>query len=129
MASIAKGLQQRFLGAIKVGRLYLSHKIGLTAAGTNLATGLQLTHIINRLDTVASSTGANLPPCDPSRGPVIVHNNGASTLTLYTEETSGVDIIISTGAVAGSTGIPITAHKTMVFFATELNWVGGSLGT
>lgn len=128
--AIAAGIQTRFLGAIKVGRLYLRHKIALTALALGGQTGAtQIATILNRFDTVANANdSAMLPPCDPSRGPVIVINNTGTNMTLFTHEASGVNIGLVGGAVtAGSTGVTLGARKTYLFFATENNWYGGSL--
>lgn len=129
--AIAAGIMMRFLGAIKVGRLYLRHRIGLTALASGGQTGaLQIVAIINRFDTVASANdSAMLPPCDPSRGPVLVMNNTATAMQLFTHETTGVNISMAGASVAGSTGVSLSAHKTYEFYATESLWMGGSLGT
>lgn len=130
--AIPMGVMTRFLGAIKIGRLYLSHKVGLTAlAGGGQAGATQLTRIINRVDTVVTGNDSSkMPPCDPSRGPVIVINNDpADAMQLFASETSGVTFLVNGTSTAGATGISIARGKTYVFFATESVWAGGSLGS
>jgi hypothetical protein len=61
-----------------------SYQSGITAAGTTQATATQLPSGIALIeaDTVASSTGVNLPPCLPGTE-LSLYNNGAQTLTVY----------------------------------------------
>jgi len=57
----------------------------LTATGTTLATGLQLSAASNILTTVASSTGAVLPPAE--KGAIVyVKNLGAQTIDSISSE-------------------------------------------
>lgn len=61
-----------------------SYQYGITAAGTTQATATQLpanTYLLE-VDTTASGTGVNLPPCLSGTSNVL-YNNGASTLTVY----------------------------------------------
>lgn len=61
-----------------------TYQSGITAAGTNQATATQLPAGIYMLevDTTASSTGVNAPPCIPGTQ-FILHNNGANPLAIY----------------------------------------------
>ena len=87
----------------------------LTAAGTNQATALQLSAVVNAIGTTASSTGVKLPPCEAG-AIVYVYNGGASTLQIYTNETSGVTM---NAAVAGSTGVALGTLKTAICLGTS----------
>lgn len=62
---------------------------GLTATGTNQATALTLTSAINEFTTVASSTGALLPPMSPGDA-VYVYNGGSNTLSVYPQGTNTI---------------------------------------
>ena len=87
----------------------------LTAAGTNQATALQLSAVMNALGTTASSTGVKLPPCEAG-AVVYVYNGGAQTLQIYSNETSGVTM---NAAVAGSTGVALGTLKTAICLGTS----------
>lgn len=54
----------------------------LTSTGTDFATALQLTHLVNRLATVDSNTGVKLPNA-PVGAMVIVINDGSKTANLW----------------------------------------------
>ena len=87
----------------------------LTAAGTNQATALQLSAVVNAISTTASGTGVKLPPCEVG-ALVYVYNGGAQTLQIYTNETSGVTM---NAAVAGSTGVALGTTKTAICIGTS----------
>jgi hypothetical protein len=92
----------------------------LVAAGTNQATALQLSAVVNAIGTTAASTGVKLPPCEAG-ALVYVYNGGASTLQIYTNETSGVTM---NAAVAGSTGVALGTTKTAICIGTSAStWV------
>jgi hypothetical protein len=57
---------------------------GITAAGTTQATATALTPGLYQyeIDTVAASTGVNLPQCIAPFD-IEIYNNGANTLTIY----------------------------------------------
>jgi|SRR5882762_1812846 len=61
-----------------------AYQYGITAAGTTQATATPLPAGVYLLeaDTVAASTGVNLPTCVPGTQ-IILYNNGAQTLTVY----------------------------------------------
>ena len=87
----------------------------LTAAGTNQATALQLSAVMNAIGTTAASTGVKLPPCEAG-AVVYVYNGGASTLQIYTNETASVTM---NAAVAGSTGVALGTLKTAICLGTS----------
>ena len=92
----------------------------LTAAGTNQSTALQLSAVANAIGTTAASTGVKLPPCEAG-ALVFVYNGGASTLQIYTNETSGVTM---NAAVSGSTGVALGTTKTAICIGTSAStWV------
>lgn len=102
---------------------------GLTAAGTNQATALQLTANLSRLTTVSASTGAALIAAVPGAEAVVV-NAGASTLAIY-GNAGNTDTIDGT---AGSTGVTLsTAHRIARFTCFAVGkWVsdlGGAVAT
>jgi len=98
---------------------------GLTAAGTNLATGLQLAKAINVLGTVASGTGVILPAiatCGVG-AQVFLVNGGANTVKIYTGDSSTID------GTAGSTGITMAAtHRAMFIPTSSSTWISVLLG-
>ena len=59
----------------------------LTAAGTTLATALDLTADTNVLGTVASGAGVSLPSCEIGDS-CEVYNGGANACTVYPNTTS-----------------------------------------
>lgn len=94
--------------------------VGLTATGSTQATALQLSAVANTIGTTASSTGVKLPPCEAG-ALVFIYNAGAQTLTIYTNETTGVTI---NAAVAGATGVSLGTTKTAICFGTSATtWV------
>lgn len=67
----------------------------LTAVGTNLATALALTGVINRVSTAALSTGVSLPT--PEAGAEItIINDGANPITVYAKTGQTVNGAAST---------------------------------
>jgi len=79
---------------------------GLTAAGTNAATALQISAVFNVVSTTASSTGVKLPPTEAG-AMVAIFNTGAQTLTVYPPTGSTVD---------GTTSMTIATGKEALFF-------------
>jgi hypothetical protein len=89
---------------------------GLVATGTSTQAGaLQLSAVYNTIATTAANTGVRLPPCEAG-ALVFVYNLGASTLQIYSQETSGVTM---NNAVAGSTGVSLGTTKTAICFGTS----------
>lgn len=82
---------------------------GLTAAGTNLATGLALKSAVNVFGTVAASTGAVLPVAGLS-DEVVVNNGGANALLVYPATAAG-----TVGAGGAGVGFSVAAGKTASF--------------
>lgn len=76
---------------------------GLTATGTNLATALPLVADYSEFATVAAGTGAALPSASKQVGiEWIVWNNGANTLTLYSQSGETVNGSASISIAAGA---------------------------
>ena len=98
---------------------------GLTAAGTNLATALQLSKAVNVIGTAASGTGVILPAiatCGVG-AQVIVSNQGANTVHIYTGDSATID------GTAGSTGITMAAtHRAMFIPTSSSTWISVLLG-
>jgi len=88
--------------------------IGLTATGSGQTDALQLSGGVNTVSTTASSTGVKLPPCEAG-AMVVVNNQGAQTLTVYPNETSGVTVDSTTSA-------SIATSRAAVFFGTGVDW-------
>ncbi len=87
---------------------------GLTAAGTNLATGLQLNADINVVSTAAASTGVVLPTAE-NGVTLVIANDGANTLAVYAKSGSTID---------GSASTTIATTKRRVFYGTSATtWV------
>lgn len=80
-----------------------------TAAGTTQSNATAITTPLTVFGTVASSTGAVLPPAAPGLMFTVV-NNGANTLKVYG---NGSDTINGT---AGSTGVSITTSTPITIF-------------
>ena len=104
---------------------------GLTAAGTNQATALQLSAGINmfEIDTVAAGTGIALPQCIAGTN-FDIRNAGAQTLSIYGSATvnpltAANDTINNT---AGSTAYTITTNTNATFFcAKNGSWSAGKV--
>lgn len=87
---------------------------GLTAAGTNAATALQLAVSYNVISTTAASTGVKLLKTE-NGATMVVANDGASTLTVYPFTGSTID---------GSASVSIATTKRRVFWGTsDTTWV------
>lgn len=110
-----------------VATTYISRSVGnaLTAAGTNRATALALTHQINNVTTAAASTGVLLPAVSVAGiGTVItIYNGGASATQVYGAGSDTIDTI------AGVTGVPLTNAKRCTYTAVAAaTWVSAQLG-
>ena len=87
---------------------------GLTAAGTNAATALQLAVSYNVVGTTASSTGVKLLKTENGACMVVV-NDGANSLTVYPPTGSTID---------GSASVSIATTKRRIFWGTsDTTWV------
>lgn len=88
---------------------------GLTATGTNQATALVLANNLNEFDTVASGTGAALPPAVLG-GYCYIFNYGANPLAIYGNPTTNDTI----DGVAAATGTTLTAaHRGVQLFCVK----------
>ena len=87
---------------------------GVTAAGTNAGTSLQVNSVFVRSSTTASGTGVKLPA--PEAGAMmVVRNDGAETLTVYPPTGSTIN---------GSASDTIAAGKANLYFGTSATtWV------
>ncbi len=98
---------------------------GLTAAGTNRATALQLAAAINVVATAGASTGVLLPAAATVGigGVVTVFNDGASAMQIYATGSETID------GVAGATGVVLTnAKRSDYYLTTALKWKSAQLG-
>ena len=87
---------------------------GLTAAGTNAATALQLAVSYNVVSTTAASTGVKLLKTE-NGATMVVANDGANSLTVYPPTGSTID---------GSASVSIATTKRRVFWGTsDTTWV------
>jgi hypothetical protein len=87
---------------------------GITAAGTNLATAVQLSTSLNVVSTAASGTGVKLLPAE-NGAEMVVANDGANSLTVYALSGSTID---------GSASVSIATTKRRVFWGTsDTTWV------
>lgn len=88
--------------------------VGLTAAGTNAATALQLSTSYSVVGTTAASTGVKLLKTEMGAC-MAVANDGANTLTVYPPTGSTID---------GSASVSIATTKRRVFWGTsDTTWV------
>lgn len=95
---------------------------GLTAAGTNRATGLQLAKEINYIGTAASGTGVVLPSGVVGMR-IAVFNGGANAIKVYALASETID------GTAGSTGVTLTnALRCEYFFTAANTWVSAQMG-
>jgi hypothetical protein len=94
--------------------------LALTATGTDLATALVLTKLINVVGTTASSTGVALPTAIPIGQTVIVQNNGANALSIYPPTSTGTlnggsaGAAVTSAAGAGATCIRLSSTDWLV---------------
>lgn len=100
---------------------------GIVAAGTNQATGTQLPAgiFLIEVDTTASGTGVNLPPCIPGTQAVL-YNNGATTLAVYPTVpnnplTAAQDTINNATSLGAGSGL--ASHVSIAFACAKAgNW-------
>lgn len=85
----------------------LSTETAAVATGTTRATAKALKAALTVFGTVAASTGAALDSTLPPGSSQIVYNDGASTLTVYANDT--ID------GVAGATGVSLSAAARCVY--------------
>jgi hypothetical protein len=114
-----------FTNATVTGYFDSSAADALTAAGTNQATGLALTHAINNVTSAAASTGVVLPAVSTAGvGAVVeVYNNGANPIKVYGAGSDTVD------GTAGATGVTLTNALRCQFRAIAAGkWISAKLG-
>lgn len=90
---------------------------GLTATGSNQAGALALTSSFSIFSTVASSTGAILPPAG-NQNDFVVYNGGANPLTVYPAVGQQIN------GLAANTGLSVAANKSAIFIAAGNQWIG-----
>jgi hypothetical protein len=84
---------------------------GLTALGTNQATGLVIFSHLNAFSTVAASTGATLSSIFTPGDDIYVFNGGASTLTIYPNGSDTVD---------NTTSVTVATKKGVKLYCTSV---------
>ena len=97
----------------------------LTATGTTRADALALTKAVNRLTTVAASTGVVLPSAATVGigGVVEIYNDGANVAKVYGPGSDTID------GTAGSTGVNLTNAKRCRYRVVAANtWISAQLG-
>lgn len=99
---------------------------GVSAAGTNQATGTALVSNINNLTTVGASTGVVLPSAAGAGLAVYVFNKGAQNVQVYGNGSDTID------GTAGATGVALghtAGTNSCIFFSTAAaTWVSAKLG-
>jgi len=101
--------------AIQIG--YSLSPLTLKALGTTKATALALVATMNVMGTVSANTGVALPPSS-GNPPVVVFNNGANNLNVYTGTTTDVIDANSAGAA-----YVLSAGKKCCFFSHSPQWI------
>ena len=93
--------------------------VGLTAAGTTLATALQLSSDVNHVGTVAASSGVNLDTVPDLGDRCLVYNASGTTLNIY----PGVAAGTINGGTAGA-AVTLATLKAAEFVCTSStpNW-------
>jgi hypothetical protein len=109
-----KKLMGAHLPALVAQEIIGQPAIGLTATGSAQSDALQLSGGVNTISTTAGSTGVKLPPCEKG-AMCVVNNQGASTLTVYPNETAGVTVDSTTSA-------SVATSRAAVFFGTGVDW-------
>jgi hypothetical protein len=111
-----------WLNGLAGGQNY-TYQSGITAAGTTQATATALpTNIyLIEIDTVAASTGVNLPPCLPGTQ-MQIYNNGAQTLTIYPAVANN-PLTAAQDTINNATSITLASHvATSPACAKAGNW-------
>lgn len=107
-SGIAGGAADKIVGSVASG---------LTATGTNQATGLALSADINEVTTVAASTGVVLPSGCNVGDSIFVYSIGAQTLTVYPPVGETINAI-----AAGSGFSQATATTAMYKKVNNTRW-------
>lgn len=116
-------VMQFFNGGIKVARILLGFKAGLTAGASGIANAVASGDIAGVFTTVGAGGTGKMPPWQPGRL-ALVWNQGANTMTLYSAEGATIPVGLAqkvqfTGATgtktAGDTGISVTSGSFYLF--------------
>ena len=107
-----------WLNGVVGGQNWL-YQYGVTAAGTTqaTATALPLGIALVEVDTTASSTGVNLPPCLPGTA-LSLYNNGANTLAVYPAVANN-PISAAQDTINNTTSFSIATHVSGLFFCAK----------
>ncbi len=92
---------------------------GITAAGTTQATATALAgqkQLIS-VDTVAASTGVNLPSCFAGTL-IMLYNNGANTLTVYPAVANN-SVTAAQDTINNGTSTTQTTHTSKIYFCAK----------
>ena len=88
---------------------------GLTAAGNNAATALQLANSYNVVSTTAASSGVKLLKTENGATMVVANDAGTNSLTVYPPTGSTID---------GAASVAVAAGKRRIFWGTsDTTWV------
>src|SRR5271157_3012954 len=100
-----------------IGGLNYSYQSGISAAGSAQTNATQLPSNIYLLetDTVAGSTGVNLPPALQGTA-LLLYNNGGSTLTVYPAVANN-PVTAAQDTINNGTSVSVSSHAGALFFA------------
>ena len=101
------------------GGINNSYIYNLTAAGTTQGTGVQIPSAYQTVefDTVAASTGANLPFAYQGTE-MYVYNNGANTLTIYPNALNN-PLTSAQDTINNTTSVTVSSHTADIFFSAK----------
>lgn len=116
--ALAKNIMQGGFSAGQAKAVNGSIGTALTAAGTTLATALDLTADTNVIGTCASGAGVSLPACELGDS-VEIYNGGANACTVY-PDTSSVQI---NGLTAGNGFLLATNTSCFCRRITSTRWI------
>lgn len=103
--SVAQRLVVTGLSAVQAAAIQGTAANNLTATGSTQGTALALPADICKFTTVAASTGAILPPCNPGDSGTIF-NGGANALSLYPPTGGKINAVATNGAYSIATATP-----------------------
>lgn len=111
--------------ALSVSGLLAESGAGVSAAGTNQATGTALAANLNQLTTVGASTGVVMPAAVAGLA-LMIANKGANNVQVYGNGSDTID------GTAGATGVTLghTAgtNSCMFFCCVAGTWISAKLG-
>lgn len=116
--ALAKQMMGGGLSAEAAKAINGSTATGLTASGTNQATGYAMDAAFNLFSTVAASTGARLPSVEVS-DTVEVYNAGANTLLIYPDVGSNINSLAANQSVNLATNTAIKFRR-----VSSTRWIG-----